>query len=80
MARFHRLLRIDLQAQSSTIEEIPVHFEKLFLGGKGLATAYFVNEVPQGIDPLGPENKFIVATGPLNGTISPASSRFEIVT
>ncbi len=80
MARFHRLLRIDLQAQSSTIEEIPPRYEKMFLGGKGLATAYFVKEVPQGIDALGPENKFIVAAGPLNGTIAPASSRFEIVT
>jgi aldehyde:ferredoxin oxidoreductase len=80
MARFHKLLRIDLQAQTSISEPIPELYEQMFLGGKGLATAYFVKEVPPGIDPLGPENKFIVATGPLNGTIAPASSRFEIVT
>jgi aldehyde:ferredoxin oxidoreductase len=80
MARFHKLLRIDLKTRKSSIEKIPAKYEKMFLGGKGLATAYFVKEVSQGIDPLDPENKFIVATGPLNGTISPASSRFEIVT
>lgn len=39
-----------------------------------------MKEVPPGIDPLGRENKFIVAAGPLNGTIAPASARFEIVT
>ena len=80
MARFHKLLRIDLFAQTSTVEQIPERYEKMFLGGKGLATAYFVKEVSPGVDPLGPDNKFIIATGPLNGTIAPASSRFEIVT
>ena len=80
MARFHKLLRVDLKSGKSTVENIPVRYEKMFLGGKGLATAYFVKEVPKGIDPLGPDNKFIVATGPLSGTIAPASSRFEIVT
>ncbi|MCK5674952.1 MAG: hypothetical protein KAH95_16345, partial [Spirochaetales bacterium] len=80
MARFHKLLRIDLKAGKSTVENIPSRYEKMFLGGKGLATAYFVKEVPKGIDPLGPDNKFIVAAGPLNGTIAPASSLFEIVT
>ncbi len=80
MARFHQLLRIDLKAKTSSVERIPARYERMFLGGKGLATAYFVKEVSPGIDPLGPENKFIVATGPLSGTIAPASSRFEIVT
>lgn len=80
MARFHKLLRINLSTQTSTIEQIPERYEKMFLGGKGLATAYFVKEVSRGIDPLGPDNKFIIAAGPLNGTIAPASSRFEIVT
>ncbi len=80
MARFHKLLRIDLKTRKSIVENIPARYENMFLGGKGLGTAYFVKEVPKGIDPLGPDNKFIVATGPLNGTTAPASSRFEIVT
>ncbi len=80
MARFHKLLRVDLKSQESIIEEIPSVYEEMFLGGKGLATAYLVREVPRGIDPLGPENKLIIGTGPLSGTTAPASSRFEIVT
>jgi aldehyde:ferredoxin oxidoreductase len=80
MARFHKLLRVDLKAKKSTVEKIPALYEEMFLGGKGIATAYLVKEVPVGVDPLGPDNKFIVATGPLSGTTAPASSRFEIVT
>jgi len=80
MARFHKLLRINLSTRSYISEDIPPRWEELFLGGKGLATAYLAKEVPRGADPLGPDNKFIVTAGPLNGTIAPASSRFEIVT
>ena len=54
MARFHKLLRIDLGRRSSAVEEIPRDLEQRFLGGKGLATAYLMKEIPQGIDPLGP--------------------------
>ncbi len=80
MARFHRLLRINLTRRETRIEEIPGEVELRFLGGKGIGTYYFFKEVPPGIDPLGPENKFIIATGPLNATTAPASSRYEIVT
>jgi aldehyde:ferredoxin oxidoreductase len=52
----------------------------MFLGGKGLATAYLVKELQRGIDPLGPLNKFMITAGPLTGTIAPAAGRFEIVT
>jgi aldehyde:ferredoxin oxidoreductase len=80
MARFHRLLRVDLRRQAYSTEEIPSELEKKFLGGKGLGTAYFTKECEPGIDPLSPSNPFIITAGPLTGTIAPASGRFEIVT
>jgi aldehyde:ferredoxin oxidoreductase len=80
MARFHKLLRINLEQRSFRVEEIPTSLEQQFLGGKGLGTAYLVKELPQGIDPLGPLNKFIFTAGPLTGTFVPAAGRFEIVT
>jgi aldehyde:ferredoxin oxidoreductase len=80
MARFHRLLRIDLEKKSHRIETIPPEYERLFIGGKGLATAYLVKELKAGIDPLGPENRCYISAGPLTGTIAPASARFEFVT
>jgi aldehyde:ferredoxin oxidoreductase len=50
-----------------------------FLGGSGLATKYLFDELKPGVDPLGPENKLIIMTGPLTGTISPSSGRFSAV-
>ena len=80
MSRFHKLLRINLSTQIYTEEDIPSEYEKKFIGGKGIGTAYLVRELEPHIDPLGPDNKFIIATGPLNGTSAPASSRYEIIT
>ena len=80
MSRFHRLLRVDLTRQQTHEEEIPASIEAAFLGGKGMATAYLSMEVPAGADPLGPENRLYLALGPLNGTMAPASARYEIVT
>jgi aldehyde:ferredoxin oxidoreductase len=80
MARFHRLLRIHAGRKTSSIEEIPRDLETRFIGGKGLGTAYFTRECPAGADPLGEENIFVIAAGPLTGTTAPASGRFEIVT
>jgi len=80
MSRFHNLLRINLSDRSFTNEEIPAEYEKKYLGGKGLATFYLVNELKPNIDPLGADNKFIIGAGPLCGTTAPASSRYEIVT
>ncbi len=80
MARFHRLLRIDAGRRTAEAEEIPREMEAMFIGGKGLGTAYFTRECPPGADPLGEENIFVIAAGPLTGTMAPASGRFEIVT
>ena len=80
MSRFHKLLRINLNTQTYAEEDIPSEYEKKFIGGKGIGTAYLVQELEPHIDPLGPDNKFIITTGPLNGTSAPASSRYEIVT
>lgn len=80
MARFHKLLRINLNSRSFRTEDIPIGYERRFLGGKGLGTAYLVQEVPRGTDPLGAGNKLIITAGPLTGTNAPASSRFELVT
>ena len=80
MSRFHKLLRVNLSTQTYTEEDIPSEYEKKFIGGKGIGTAYLVRELEPHIDPLGPDNKFIIAIGPLNGTSAPASSRYEIIT
>jgi aldehyde:ferredoxin oxidoreductase len=51
-----------------------------YIGGKGLATYYFVQEVPANCDALSAENKLFFAPGAFSGSPVPASSRFHTVT
>ncbi len=75
-----RMLRVDLTSEKVRVEDIPENILKKFLGGRGLASWYFFNEVPAGADPLGEENKLIFFSGLLTGTISPSASRYSVVT
>jgi aldehyde:ferredoxin oxidoreductase len=51
-----------------------------YLGQRGLATKYFVEEVDPKVDPLSPENKLIMTTGPLTGTCASTAGRYSVVT
>ncbi len=75
-----KLLRVDLTAQTCTTEELNPVWAKEFLGGRGLASKYFVEEVAADVDPLAPENKLIMAAGPLTGTYGAANGRYMVVT
>lgn len=73
-----KILRIDL-TNGKINEEFPDEETlKLYLGGSGIATKYMIDEIPKGIDPLGPENKLIFMTGPLTGTPSPSTGRYSV--
>ena len=74
-----QLLRVDLTDHKIMVEEINQAWIKDYIGGSGLATKYFYEEVPGGVDPLGPENKLIIMTGPLTGTTSASASRYSVV-
>lgn len=74
-----QLLRVDLTTHRIVAEETNLAWAKQFLGGAGLATKYFYEEVPGGVDPLGPENKLIFMTGPLTGTASASASRYSVI-
>ncbi|MHA2363458.1 MAG: aldehyde ferredoxin oxidoreductase family protein, partial [Candidatus Hodarchaeales archaeon] len=74
-----KILRVNLSTGKIT-EEIPNEkILKMYLGGVGVATKYLIDEIPKGIDPLGPENKLIFMTGPLTGTPSPSTGRYSVV-
>jgi aldehyde:ferredoxin oxidoreductase len=51
-----------------------------YLGQRGLATKYFIEEVDPKVDPLSPENKMIMTTGPLTGTAASTGGRYSVVT
>jgi aldehyde:ferredoxin oxidoreductase len=50
-----------------------------YMGQRGLATKYLVEETDPKVDPFSPDNKMIFATGPLTGTIAPTSGRWSVV-
>jgi aldehyde:ferredoxin oxidoreductase len=74
-----KLLRVNLTAAKIAEESIPEDMVKAFLGGAGLATKYLWDEVPQGADPLGPENRLIFMTGSITGAAAPSAGRYSVV-
>lgn len=78
---WHRnVLRIDLTAGSCTREPLNMAWAGQYLGQRGLATKYLSEEVDPTVDALSPENKLIIATGPLTGTNAPTGGRWSVVT
>ena len=75
---YNRLLRIDLTHQTYTYEAISDNVIQKTLGGKGLGSHLLLTENPQGVDPLAPENIFVIATGPVTGTKMWGQSRFGV--
>ena len=73
-----RILRIDLTFAEVRSEEPPEEFYKTYVGGTGFIAHTLLNEVPQGADPLGPENRLVFALGPIAGHPLIGSSRNSI--
>ena len=73
------LLRVDLTSGEVTKESISRDILVNYIGGEGLGARLLYDEVPPGTDPFSPEMAFIVAAGPLSGTLAPGSGRLEIV-
>jgi aldehyde:ferredoxin oxidoreductase len=57
-----------------------MHWAQEYLGSRGLATKYLVEETDPKVDPLSPENKMIMTTGPLTGTMASTGGRYSVVT
>jgi len=74
-----KLLRIDLSNKQSHVEEIGEGLSDT-LGGRGLALKIYTQEIDAKINPLSPENKIVLATGPLTGTGASSASVCAVVT
>jgi len=70
-----KILRVNLSTKNISVEAIDEVFCRRYIGGAGFITYYLWKELPQGADPLGPENKLIFALGPLTGINLPGSGR-----
>ncbi len=75
-----KILRVDLTAGTCKSEPTNMDWARAYLGSRGLATKYIVQEVDPKVDPLSPANKIIWATGPLTGTMASTGGRYTVVT
>lgn len=75
-----KLLRIDLNNRSSTIEEIDEDILHRYLGGRGLGTYLVYTEVPPATNPLSPENILAFCTGAMTGVRVPTGGRSSMST
>ncbi len=68
------ILRVDLNRR-----EVSVHpWERSWIGGKAYGAWLVFEEEPEGCDEYDPRRVLVFTTGPLTGTIAPASSRGNV--
>jgi aldehyde:ferredoxin oxidoreductase len=73
-----KILRVDTGRGTVSWEDVPEEL-KLY-GGRALTSALVAREVDPQADPLGPDNKIVLASGLLSGTTAPNSSRLSVGT
>ena len=72
-----KILKVDLtHGRIETEDTMPI--AEKFIGGRGIAAWISWREIPPHIDAFDPKNRLIFMTGPLTGTLAPASGRLEI--
>lgn len=75
-----KILRVNLTERKFKFEDLNLELAKKYIGGRGLASKIFMDEVDPNVEPLSPENKLIIATGPLTGTPVPTGGRYMVIT
>ena len=74
-----KILRVCLNDVEFKSEPLPTDWIRDYIGGDGFAARLLYEEVPGRTDPLSPENKLLIATGPITGTLWPMSGRTVFV-
>jgi aldehyde:ferredoxin oxidoreductase len=75
-----RILRVNLTTGAITKEPTPADLARDFIGGRGFGIFFLLKEVPKGADPLGPENKLIISSGPISGMMIPGGGKCDWTT
>ena len=75
-----KVLRVDLTRGSIQDEQLDPELVDMYVGGSGFGTEYLYQEVPPGVSWDDPENRIIMASGPLAGTTVSGTGTFSLVT
>jgi aldehyde:ferredoxin oxidoreductase len=71
-----KLVKVDMSKHKIRVEDVPQEYKGL--GGRGLTSVMINEEVLPNCDPLGADNKLIIAPGLLSGTSLVNTSRISI--
>lgn len=74
------ILRVNLSTREIKREAVNEEQARLFIGGRGYGSKIIYDEVEPTTNPLSPENKVVIATGPVGGTNAPSSGRVMVIT
>ncbi|MGA9962428.1 MAG: aldehyde ferredoxin oxidoreductase family protein [Azonexus sp.] len=75
-----KVLRVNLTAGTCIPEPLNMEWANDYLGSRGLASKYLVEEIDPKVDALSADNKMIMSTGPLTGTMASTGGRYTVVT
>ena len=70
-----KILRVNLSTGKISSAPLPEKLIRDYIGGRGFAARILYDEIKTGIDPLGPDNKVLIASGPLSGLFLPAGGK-----
>jgi len=76
---FGEILRVDLGRDKIERSTLPEDIIREFIGGTGLGAKYLYDEVPPGTGWADPDNRLILAAGPLNATPIGGSGSVSVV-
>jgi len=74
-----KILEVDLNTSRLADRSIDEKTARRFLGGKGLGLTIIYDELKPDVDPLGPDNIIVFATGPATGTSFPTGGRYHVM-
>ncbi|MFH2000064.1 MAG: aldehyde ferredoxin oxidoreductase family protein [Planctomycetota bacterium] len=74
-----KILDIDLTTGRIEVKPLDTAVIEMYLGGRGMATRLFHDEIDPSCDPLGKDNVVVLATSPLLRTPSPTACRGHMV-
>ena len=75
-----KILKVDLSSGSISEMQTPVEWVELYTGQKGLGSRILMEDVKPDTDPLSPENKVVLSTSIMGGTIVACSAKLAMTT
>lgn len=74
-----RILRLDLSRMKATEEQLKESILRKFIGGLSLGVKILYDEIPPGCNAFDPENRLIIMTSPLVGTLTPSANQYVAI-